>query len=123
MSDKKNLPALKKENFIQDILLQVRLIIRLIGDKRVSAWLKILPIASVAYWLLPDLAIGPVDDVAVIWVGLTLFVEMCPRDVVEEHRQDLWQIAEKDKKNPPPTQVIEGEFKETPDEGKESIGK
>ncbi len=112
MPDRKNSPVPRKENFFQDILLNIRLVIRLMRDQRVSGWLKLLPVASALYWLVPDLAIGPVDDVAVIWVGLTLFVELSPPHVVEEHRRELWQIAEMQKKDVKPPAVIDGEFSE-----------
>jgi hypothetical protein len=29
------------------------------------------------------------DDAAVIWIGSTLFVELCPQDVVQEHMRAL----------------------------------
>ncbi len=79
------------------LLKQAKLVGRLIGDQRVNGFLKIIPIASIIYLispidLIPGLAIpvvGALDDAAVIWIGTTLFIELCPPDVVNEHRQAL----------------------------------
>ena len=99
--------------FFQDILLQIKLIYRLMGDKRVNPFIKLLPIGGLAYFIIPDLAIGPLDDAAVIGLASYLFIELCPDNVVQEHRQKLRlnsqtqpvDIKEDD-------QVIDAEFKE-----------
>ena len=51
--------------------------------------LKMLPIGSLAYLVIPDIAIGPIDDAAVIWLATYLFVELCPPAVVQEHLEAL----------------------------------
>ncbi|HSQ17248.1 MAG TPA: hypothetical protein VLM83_06080 [Anaerolineales bacterium] len=73
----------------QDLTLRVKLILRLIGDGRVNALLKLLPIGSLAYLVMPDLAVGPIDDAAIIWLATYLFVELCPPNVVQEHLEAL----------------------------------
>src|SRR3990170_8919665 len=73
----------------QDLALRVKLILRLMADKRISPFLKLIPVASLVYLLFPDLAPGPFDDAAVIWLGLYLFVELCPPIIVEEHMAEL----------------------------------
>jgi uncharacterized membrane protein YkvA (DUF1232 family) len=40
--------------------------------------------------------IGALDDAAVLWIGSTLFVQLCPDDVVKEHMDDLEMIASSD---------------------------
>lgn len=80
-----------------DFIKRIKLVGRLMGDNRVSPFLKVLPIASIAYLIFPfDLApgiafpiIGALDDAAILWFGSTLFVELCPDDVVNEHKQAL----------------------------------
>ena len=67
----------------------IKLVLRLLGDRRVNPFIKLLPVGSLIYLILPDIAPGPIDDAAVIWLGLFLFVELCPPDVVEEHRRKL----------------------------------
>ena len=71
---------------------QVKLIMRLIADRRISPWLKLLPIGSLIYLIAPDIAPGPIDDAAVIWLGSYLFVELCPPDIVKEHQNAIKKI-------------------------------
>jgi len=66
--------------------------VRLMADPRVSPWLKIIPVGSLVYLIFPDLAPGPLDDAAVIWLGAYLFVELCPPDVVKEHMDALNRV-------------------------------
>ena len=66
------------------------------GDSRVNPLLKVLPVASVAYWLIPlplDNVIPVIDDAAILWIGSTLFVELCPQEVVLEHKEALGLLA------------------------------
>jgi len=57
------------------------------ADRRVSPLLKLIPVASLVYLVVPTdlLPIIPLDDAAVLWLGSYLFVEMCPQEVVKEH--------------------------------------
>jgi hypothetical protein len=91
MSEKSNRKITIPENggFLQDMTLRIKLILRLMGDSRVSPVLKLLPIGSLVYLVVPDIAIGPIDDAAVIWLATYLFVELCPPAVVEEHLEAL----------------------------------
>jgi hypothetical protein len=69
-----------------DLMNRLRLILRLIRDRRVNFIIKLLPIGSFIYLVIyPDLAPGPIDDAAIIWLGLYAFVELCPPEVVDEH--------------------------------------
>ncbi|HET9914661.1 MAG TPA: hypothetical protein VFQ13_22395 [Anaerolineales bacterium] len=73
----------------------LKLIARLMADRRVNIFLKVLPLASLGYLILPaDLIpvvpfVSALDDAAILWVGSTLFVELCPDDVVQEHKKAL----------------------------------
>jgi uncharacterized membrane protein YkvA (DUF1232 family) len=67
----------------------LKLVFRLLRDPRVNPFLKLIPIGTLLYLVIPDLIIGPIDDAAVIGFGLFVFVELCPQDVVEEHRAAL----------------------------------
>ena len=75
--------------FMQDLIVRLKLILRLMGDGRVNPLLKLLPTASAIYLLFPDLAPGPIDDAAILWLSTYLFVELCPPNVVQEHMQTL----------------------------------
>ena len=84
-------------NMLRGFVNRLKLIAKLMGDRRVSVFLKLLPLASVAYFISPvDLApavvlpvIGVLDDAAILWFGSTLFVELCPPNVVDEHMKEL----------------------------------
>jgi hypothetical protein len=91
MADKSNrkITYPQSDGFFQGLSLRIRLILRLIGDPRVNPLLKLLPIGSLVYLVLPDIVIGPIDDAAVIWLATYLFVELCPPDIVQEHLDAL----------------------------------
>lgn len=67
----------------------IKLIIKLMADRRVNPLLKLLPIGTLVYLAVPDIMIGPFDDAAVIGLGTYLFIELCPPDVVKEHRDAI----------------------------------
>ena len=78
------------------IFRELRISWRLFRDSRVSPFLKVIPVLSLAYllWpadLLPDLilGLGQLDDVAVIVLGLRLFTALCPAQLVREHRGQI----------------------------------
>ncbi len=106
----------KSDGFFQGLTLRIKLILRLIGDGRVSPLLKLLPIGSLIYLVMPDIAPGPIDDAAVIWLATYLFVELCPPNVVQEHLEALkatrkvmdnyQETAQQDDQG----EVIDGEF-------------
>lgn len=75
--------------FFSGVSDHVKLVLRLMGDRRVSPFLKMIPIGTLAYLFIPDLVIGPLDDAAIVGLGLYVFVELCPPAVVEEHRAAL----------------------------------
>ena len=87
--------SLTTPGFFQGISNRARLIVRLMGDKRISPLLKLLPIGSLVYLVIPiDLMpIIPVDDAAVLWLGSYMFVELCPQDVVQEHWDQIQKAA------------------------------
>jgi hypothetical protein len=101
MSDGPILPS--GDGLLQTIALRIKLILRLMGDRRVSPLIKLIPVASIAYILLPDLVLGPIDDAAAVWLGAYLFIEMCPPEIVREHMDEL-------------TSVVEGNFREVADD-------
>ena len=92
---------------LRDFVTRLKLIGRLMTDRRVSIFVKLLPLASLAYLFSPvDLmpgvvlpVIGALDDAAVLWIGSTLFVELCPPKVVEEHMNQLTDNTDDDSSN------------------------
>ena len=80
---------------LRDLVLRLKLIVRLMGDGRVNPFLKLLPVASLVYLVFPfDLisvipGVSALDDVAIVSLGAYLFLEFCPPDVVQEHMRQL----------------------------------
>jgi hypothetical protein len=91
MADKSNrkIVLLQGRGFLHDLTLRIKLILRLMADGRVNLLLKLLPVGSLIYLIMPDFAPGPIDDAAVIWLATYLFVELCPPEVVQEHLEAL----------------------------------
>ncbi len=110
--DRPNPITAPKGGMFDNIALRIKLILRLLADSRVNPLLKLIPIASVFYLLIPDLVIGPLDDAAVIWLGTFLFVELCPPDVVQEHMQALTKVVSGDWRDPLDTdgEIIDAEY-------------
>ncbi len=101
----------------RDVANQIKLILRLMGDQRVSPLLKLLPFGSLIYLLFPDLVVGPVDDALIIGLGTYIFVELCPPEVVEEHKEALqavipgqWTDVEDDEIDP--EDIVDAEYTE-----------
>lgn len=77
----------------------IRLYWRLFWDKRVPMYLKLILIGALAYvispidiipdWVVP--IIGEMDDVAILFIALRLFITKIPQDVVWEHVQQIEQ--------------------------------
>jgi hypothetical protein len=101
---------------LNDLAIRIKLILRLMADSRVHPLLKLIPVGSFLYLIFPDLLPGPVEDVAIIWLGTYLFVELCPPEVVQEHMEALKQVVPaqwneaQEGSAPAEPQIIEGEF-------------
>ncbi|NIM93210.1 MAG: hypothetical protein GTO18_05810 [Anaerolineales bacterium] len=87
------------EGVFDKISIYIKLILRLFADRRVNPFLKLLPIISLIYLPMPDLLPGPFDDTFLLALGLYLFIELSPKEVVKEHMDYL-------------TNVVEGEWRE-----------
>jgi uncharacterized membrane protein YkvA (DUF1232 family) len=101
MANKHDIINNQNSGFFQDLVLRLKLVLRLIGDPRVNFFVKLLPIAAAIYVVSPvDLIpgavipfIGALDDAVVIWLGTTLFMALCPDDVVQEHTNALQKVV------------------------------
>ena len=109
-------------NILKDLVMRLKLISRLMGDRRVNPFLKLLPMASLVYLFFPIdfipgglmTVIGAADDVAILWFGVTMFLELCPQDVVQEHIRQLTANAD----IPDNDDVVDAEIVEFPDDEK-----
>ena len=102
-----------RRGLIQEISLEAELFLRLLIDGRVNILLKLIPIAGLLYVINPVDFPGPLDDIVVLIFSLILFVELCPRQVVDEIRQELRRVVPGAWHDPPkdPT-IIDGEFQD-----------
>jgi uncharacterized membrane protein YkvA (DUF1232 family) len=91
----------------QEIYFRIRLILRLMRDRRVSALLKVIPVAALAYLVWPIDIPGPIDDAGVLWLGSSIFIDLCPPDVVAEHMTALGRGLDRADEN-----IIDAEFKD-----------
>jgi uncharacterized membrane protein YkvA (DUF1232 family) len=97
MADKKDLTIPSQGSMVRDFIMRLKLIWALMKDRRVSTWLKIIPVAGLVYLVMPiDLVseialplIGELDDAAVLWLTNYVFVELCPPDIVLHHVKQL----------------------------------
>jgi uncharacterized membrane protein YkvA (DUF1232 family) len=98
-------------SFFNNALLRFKLMIRLLKDKRINPWLKIIPIFSLVYLVLPLDIPGPLDDALILWFGIELFIELCPPEIVNEYLIGL-QKKEKDIPTESANTIIDADFKE-----------
>ncbi len=99
--------------FLRDLVNRVKLILRLMGDRRVSPWLKLLPVGALLYVVWPIDIPGPFDDAAVLWLGTSLFVELCPAQVVQEHLEGIRRAPQVSWETSPAGEVVDAQFRET----------
>ena len=85
---------------LSEVVKKARLTWRLLLDGRVSPGVKLIILATFIYILspvdlLPDpiVGLGQLDDLAALILGVKLFIEMCPREVVEEHLKKLTSLV------------------------------
>ncbi len=111
----------EKVGAIANFLRSLRLVWRLLQDSRVPIFPKLIIPAAILYILspidlIPDLilGLGQIDDVAVFFLSISLFIEMCPPTIVAEHRAAI--AAENARTKPPQEEVIEGSYRVVSDD-------
>lgn len=115
MASKRRLVSEPQGDLAANFGKNIRLILRLIADGRVNPLLKLLPIASLVYLVSPlDMAIPLVDDALVLWLGNSLFLELCPPELVEEHRTSLEKVtkSKEPSENIPDDDIIDAKYKD-----------
>jgi uncharacterized membrane protein YkvA (DUF1232 family) len=86
--------AQPKAGVLTEILRNAQLAWHLLIDRRVGLLLKlIIPGLVLGYLILPvDFVpdfipvLGQLDDLAILALGIKIFIELCPKDVVREYR-------------------------------------
>ncbi len=119
MSEKKpgDIMVSPSGGMLREFAIRLKLIARLMGDKRVNFLLKLLPVATLAYLIFPvDLVsvipgLAALDDIAIISLGNYLFVELCPPTVVHEHMKNLTSNLDSE---PAADEIVDAETTDLP---------
>lgn len=111
----------RSAGFWAGLIKQFRLAWRLLWDSRVPLWTKLVPFVGLIYILspidfIPDpiLGLGQLDDIGILLLGLRVFVELVPEEIVLQHleamgsRASRWRVVEEE----PPVIDAEYEVKE-----------
>jgi uncharacterized membrane protein YkvA (DUF1232 family) len=107
----------RSAGFWAGLMKQIRLAWRLLWDSRVPVWAKIIPFIGLVYVIspidfIPDpiLGLGQLDDIGVLLLGLRLFVELVPEEIVLQHLEAMgfgsnqWRVVEEE------TPAIDAEY-------------
>jgi len=82
-------------SLIRQLVKNLRLLWALFTHPRVPLWVKGIPVVAFLYWLNPidplppPLNLTPLDDAVAILLGMKLFVELCPPDLVAALRDAI----------------------------------
>ena len=122
MTDKKSTEIITapQSGMIHSIVVRTKLVLRLLGDPRISPWIKLIPIGAAIYVLSPiDFIMGvpgldALDDAAVAGLGYYFFIEMCPSNIIQEHLKAIEGVEEK--KPSASNDVIDGETTDVKEE-------
>jgi uncharacterized membrane protein YkvA (DUF1232 family) len=92
-------PSARGPGWIRQLIDSLRLAWRLERDPQVPLWVKLIPLAALAYIVLPvdfipDWVLGPgqLDDLGVLLVGLRLLIDMAPSQIVERHQMRMSSV-------------------------------
>lgn len=95
MKNPKKINLSSGDALFYNIAEHLKLVWKLWLDPRVNIFLKLLPLGSLVYIISPfDMIIPVIDDVGVLWFLTFLFIELCPEEIVEEHRQEIRATVE-----------------------------
>lgn len=97
---------LKDPGFLMELWQQIKLVFYLLRDRDVPLYLKVLPFAGLLYVLfpidfIPDVipVLGQLDDLTILIVGLKVFIEMAPANIVAQYMDQMRGL----------TRVVDGE--------------
>jgi uncharacterized membrane protein YkvA (DUF1232 family) len=135
MQQKPSLSPQAKAGVLLEMVRNVRLVWRLLKDKRVAIWAKAIIPATIVYLispidLVPDalLGLGQLDDLAVILLGVKFFIDLCPPAIVKEHLADIISVNMPRQSGPQDTSgrvdYLEGQYRvldspQPPQQGKD----
>ncbi len=95
-------PNRRSPHFWVDLFNSFRLTWRLLRDQQVPFAAKLVPLGLVAYILfpidfIPDIwfGVGQVDDLALLLLGVQVFIALVPRGIVQRHRDAMGGVVPK----------------------------
>ena len=87
-------------SIFRGIIRRMRLLWRLMWDRRIRFTLKMIPLGSLLYLGSPiDLVfdffpiVGIIEDIVIVLLGFRLFLLLCPRRIIEEHLYDMDSLS------------------------------
>ena len=120
--ERKPVVSAERVGALAQLLRTLQLVWRLLCDSRVPVFPKLIVFAAIVYVvspidLIPDviLGLGQLDDLGVLFLAIPLFIELCPRAIVDEHRRAIAAQAG-ESVNPADKDVIDGSFRIVPDD-------
>jgi uncharacterized membrane protein YkvA (DUF1232 family) len=122
--EQKSVITAERVGALAQIVRTLRLVWRLLVDSRVPLFPKLILLVAAIYVispidLIPDviLGLGQMDDVAIVFLAIALFIELCPRAIVEEHRAAIAAESGGPVKRSD-EEVVDGAFRVVPDDDK-----
>lgn len=115
----------RREGWFEKIGLELQVLPRLYLDRRMPLWLKLIPLAGLAFLVNPVDFPTVVDDIVVLTVTIVLYYVLAPAKLMEEHRDQLrkqingeWRDASQ-----PGEKTIDGQFRQEDNYKDQNIGK
>ena len=114
--------------WLKEFFGQFRLAWELLWDGRVPIITKVVPLLTMIYLLspvdfIPDLALGlgQLDDLAIFLIGLRLFIDICPPELVSEYQRGSGATSRDAVWKPSQGPVIDLEATIVPDEEEDAL--
>jgi uncharacterized membrane protein YkvA (DUF1232 family) len=112
--EQKPVVSAERVGALAQALRTLRLVWRLLRDSRVPLFPKLIILVAAIYIIspvdvVPDviLGLGQLDDLGIAMLAVALFIELCPRAIVDEHRRAIAAEAGESPR-PPEGDIIEG---------------
>ena len=86
---------------VGELIKNARLAWRLLNDRRVDTLYKVIPFVLVGLYFfspidfIPDFipVVGELDDLAVILLGIKFFIDLSPKEVVQQHLAEMTSVT------------------------------
>lgn len=106
----------RSASFWINLIHSFRLAWRLLRDQDVPLFAKFIPLGVVAYILFPIdfvpdaiLGLGQLDDLAILMLGVQVFIALAPKGIVQRHRDAIDGVVSKtDQRSRASKEIIDG---------------